>query len=283
MMNTAILISITLCLTLQNIAKKAYGKKAVNGTFTFSAASAFFAVLFFLCTSFSGFEFKFEFVPYSIGFAVSYAAATVCSVLAFFEGSLSLSSLIISYSLILPTLYGIIFLDEGVTPLFIIGIILLVVSLVLVNSEKKGEAKKITPKWLIYISIAFVGNGGCSIVQKMQQRAFDGRYRNEFMIIALVIVTLTMLLVAMMRERENLMGNIKCGAKWYSLCGLANGAVNLLVMICTLPAAILFPTISAGGVVATFLVSFLFYKEKFSKLQYIGVLLGLLSVVILSI
>lgn len=43
------------------------------------------------------------------------------------------------------------------------------------------------------------------------------------------------------------------------------------------------PLISAGGILVTFLVALAFYKEKFTKIQLIGYLCGVLSVVFLNL
>ena len=66
---------------------------------------------------------------------------------------------------------------------------------------------------------------------------------------------------------------------------MANGAVNLFVMLLTglLPTAILFPSISAGGMAITFAIAILFYKEKLSKVQILGYMFGIISVVLLNI
>jgi multidrug transporter EmrE-like cation transporter len=61
--------------------------------------------------------------------------------------------------------------------------------------------------------------------------------------------------------------------------------VNLLVMILSglMPVSLMFPIISAGGIVAIFVISLVFYKEKLSRLQIIGYILGTVSVVLLNI
>ena len=69
---------------------------------------------------------------------------------------------------------------------FFIGLGLLAISLFLVN--KKNDKCPITPKWLLFVFLSFTGNGLCSTFQKMQQIAFGGAYKNEFMIISLAIV-----------------------------------------------------------------------------------------------
>ena len=282
-MNAVLLISIILGVSAQNIIKKPYTQKnSGKGAFIFGALSSIAAMLFFVITS-GGFRWESGLVPYALGFALSYGTSTVFSVLATASGSLSLTALIISFSLMIPTFYGLIFLNDPVSVGLVPGLILLAASLVLINL--KSDSIKITPKWLLYVFLAFVGNGMCSTVQKMQQVAFDGAYKNEFMIIALLSVCVGLMTVSLFTEKNDIKLCIKNG--WYFAlpCGIMNGAVNLFVMLLSarMPVSLMFPLVSAGGIVITYFVSRFIYKEKLTKLQLIGFVLGTVSVVLLNI
>lgn len=283
MLIVVLLVAVILGRSGQNILKKAYTKKTgESGVFLSSTIVSISALIFFVVTS-NEFNFKWSIVPYSIAFALSYAAATSFNVFAISCGSLSLSSLISSYSLLMPTLYGLFFLKDPIGKWFLFGLILLIISLALIN--KKDENAGISFKWLVFVAIAFAGNGICSTVQMVQQRVFDGNYKNEFMIIALVIVAVTMSLITVIRERENIAINFKLGWHFSIMCGLLNGLSNLLVMFLanSMSTAILYPLISAGGLIVTYIVSRFFYKEELTRSQFVGFLLGILAVVFLNV
>lgn len=270
--------------TVQQAAKKSYNTKVPNGTFTFTAASILFALLVFVVTPGGKFNFSAEVIPYCILFAGAYSAASVGSFLAIITGPISITSLIIQYSLIIPTFYGIFFLDETVSSFFYVGIGLLLVSLLLVNLKSKKDDKKMTLKWGVFALLAFIGNGACSTVQKVQQMEMDGALKSEFMIISLLISFVVIGGAAIILERNGIGKKIKTGAHWYIICGLANGLVNLFVlMLAKYPASIVFPVISAGGIVATAIVGIFFYKEKLSVMQMIGMVLGTVSIVFLNL
>ena len=167
---------------------------------------------------------------------------------------------------------------------FIIGLALLFISLALINFEKKGTERKINAKWIFFVLIGFIGNGMCTVVQKIQQDAFSGGFKSEFMIMALAIVFTSFALIALFAERKQLAQSFK-GSKWFVLRGLFNGLVNLLVMVLSarMNVSIMFPFISAGGVILTFIISRLIYKEKFSSKQYMGFVLGVLAVITLNL
>ncbi len=284
----ALLTASVIGCTIQQIAKKAYNKKIAGGTFTFTAMSILFALVIFIISAGGKFNFNLEILPFALGFALSYGAASIGSFLAIGTGPLSITSMIVQYSLIIPTIYGLCTGDEA-SPFLYVGLGLLFISLFLVNIEKKGEEKKITLKWGIFALLAFFGNGLCSTVQKAQQDVFvteqnpDG-YKSEFMIIALIVSLVSIAIAALIFEKKGLGAKIKTGAHWYIICGLANGLVNLFViMLAKYEASIVFPVISAGGIVATALVGIFIYKEKLSVMQIIGMVLGTSSIVFLNL
>jgi drug/metabolite transporter (DMT)-like permease len=124
----------------------------------------------------------------------------------------------------------------------------------------------------------------CTVVQKMQQNASDGAYKNEFMIVALAIVTVIMLIMTIYKEKSGIKKYAKSGWHFALMCGVLNGVVNLFVMVLSgrIPVSLMFPLISAGGLIVTYIVSRFFYKEELTKTQFIGFVFGLAAVVFLN-
>lgn len=278
-----LLLVIPLTGCCQNISQKQYTlKHSSPNVILFSAITCLFALFFFLITSGFRLSFDLRLVPYALGFAVGYASAWVTTVLALKYGLMAISTLIISCSLIFPTVYGII-MGETVTFTIILGIVLLFSAMVLVNL-KFNEKGKFSIKWLLCVMVAFFGNGLCSIMQNMQKRALGDSYSHEFMIIALSAATLMLLAYAMVSSRRIAADFRECLP--YSVAnGVANAIANftMLTIIGNIPNTILYPTNSALGITATFLLAFFAYKERFSKPQYVGYALGLVSLVLLNL
>lgn len=282
-MNAILLISVIFGITVQNVAKKIYNKTSpAPGAYLFTTLSSLAAVIFFLLTS-KGLSFSASVLPYSIAFAAAYTTSLVGSTVAISCGPLSITSLIISFSLILPTLYGLIFLKDPISIGFFPAFALLILSLFLIN--KKEKEVKINAKWVVSVTLSFLGNGCCTIFQKMQQSAFEGSYKNEFMIVALAITTAFSLVMMLIKERKDLKKQPLPAYGTGVVCGLFNGAVNLFVMILTgrMVVSLMFPIISAGGIVATYFVSKLIYKETLTRPQLLGFLLGTVSVILFNI
>lgn len=158
---------------------------------------------------------------------------------------------------------------------------MLCLSLFLLNAKK--EKTKVNVKWVIFLVMAFVGNGMCSTIQKFQQLNSAGLYKNEFMIIALAISALTMFVVSFFAEKSK--SDLKLLVKYSVPNGLFNGAVNFLILVLTglIPNAILFPSVSAGGIALSCIMAILIYKEKLSLQQKIGYIIGTVSVILLNL
>lgn len=282
-----VLLGLELCAgAAQTVAGKVYTMKSENGNFFFySACIAFFAAVSFVFIALLGgsrIELKWDYVLYSIAFGTAYLLSTILYVYALSTGPLALTSLFINFSLIVPTLYGIIFLGDPISYYAYIGMALLVVSLILTNKRDKNE-KKANGKWVVFVIVATLANGICPVAQKMQQLKFDGAYKSEFMMVALLYVTVVMLICAFIK------GGIKKDMKnsliYGGIYGVSNAGVNYLVMVLgtLFPVAVLFPAISAGSIITTYIISRLIFKEKFTWVQNIGYAAGISSIVLLNL
>ena len=284
MINALMLCAVSFGIFAQNVLKKQYNLKTKGGgAFVFSAFSVLVACLFFVVSGGFRFSFTAGVLPYAIGFAAAYGSAVVASFLAIRTGPLSLTSLITSYSLIIPTFWGLLFLNEKVSVFFWVGFGLLMISLFLIRA-RSGE-KKFHPAWLVFITLAFVGNGMASAVQTSQQRAFDGAFKNELMIVALLMVAALLLPLSAIFEKKQFLPSVKKGWPLILICGLTNAAVNLLVMllVARMRAALMFPIISAAGILLTWGASRFVYKEILTRRQNLAMVFGIISVVLMNL
>ena len=279
-----LLVTIAASITAQNALKKQYNLHSKKpAPFFFSLMLSAVAMLFFILTSGFRLEFNSGIIVYSIGFALSYGAALIGTMQAIASGPLALTLLFSSYSLLIPTVHGLIALDEKLGIVGIIGLALLILSILLLNLKKDSE--KINLKWLVYMLLSFFGNGFCSLVQKLQQLRFDGAYKSEFMIMALLTVAVILFVAAFFAERSDISYTLRRGGYLMVLCGIANGAVNLFVMLLAtrMKASIMYPVISAGGIILTWGVSRFMYKEKLTLGQNLALVFGISAVVLMNL
>ena len=105
------------------------------------------------------------------------------------------------------------------------------------------------------------------------------------MIAALVIVTVALTVIALITEKKAVFECVKKGSAESVVCGAGNGLANYLVMVMAgrLPASVMYPIISAGGILGSLLVTVFLYREKLSKNQIAGIILGTLAIVFLNL
>lgn len=112
-----------------------------NGSVTFSAIATLFAFLFYFIVAGRP-EWSSAYLGYSILYAISCAVTGIMGHLAIMNGSLAITSLILAYSLVLPTLYGLVVLKEQAGCFQYAGIALLLVPLYLVRGTDEGMFNK---------------------------------------------------------------------------------------------------------------------------------------------
>lgn len=255
-----------------------------------SASFALFAVCFVV-----DFQFNPVTLLYSAVFAVCFTCATVFIFLAIKTGPLALSSLIVSFALVIPMLWGFIFWGSRGNAFIYAGFVAAAASLCLINinfKKKDGgrppeKAKnKVSVKWLCYVSASFLSNGFAVTVQRIHQNAFPGKFRAEFMLFAMLLAALFCLIFFLKNgrgaEKKYKMGELVLPAS----AGIANGLFNFLLIILatsSIGPAVLYPLIAAGAGIATYVMSVILFKERFTVSQNIGVAAGIAAIILLNL
>ncbi len=221
---------------------------------------------------------------------------TVCTI-GLMLGPIGLSTLIVSFSMIVVSLYGIVFLQEPLTWQLAVGIGMIAVSMVLLY-EKEPSGTKLSLPWAICVAIAFVANGACTITQKLHQIAFPGQFIHEFMIVgSLVCVAGSLLLAAGYRalagkkearavsERVPLRECFRRG--WAGMLGIGISCylVNFLLMVLNSrsAASFLFTTLSGLSILLSAALSRFVYHEPMSTRQRISFVIGLAAVILMNL
>lgn len=294
-------ITVTLILSLAaalvgSIAKKYYTDKeptGLSGDFVFNAVGCLTAAVILLCWGGFGTASVFTIVL-GVVFGAVTALQGITNIAALQVGPMSYTSVIISFSTLISALSGVMFFDESLGWAQIAGIALMLASFVLA-AKSDGDEKKANLKWLFLCLIAFVATGGIGVMQKVHQ---SSEYRNElnaFLIIAFISsAVLCAIFAALLKRRESRFADAKeKGNKskkqfWLLLgimiasgaCVAVNNKFNLYLSG-VMDSAVFFPIVNGGGLVLTTLAAVLLFKEKLSKKQWIGVVLGIASIVFL--
>lgn len=265
------------------ITKSVLRKTDGRGQFFFGFLKTVCAMLIYALTC-KSFTISWELMLYALLFATAYILAVVFMHHAVGCGPLSLTSLLISYHLIIPAFFGLFFLKDPLGVGLIPGLVLLIVSFFLSNYQK-GERERITFKWLVFVLLAILGNGMGAIVLKMQQIRFEGTCKQELMLLSMAIAAIPLLLFALQKERKDILAVTKVAWLPALLGGGVSGVASLLelALLGMMPLSIYYPTKAAGGIVVTYIAARLLYKEKLSRVQFAGFLIGIISIILLNI
>ena len=96
---------------------------------------------------------------------------------------------------------------------------------------------------------------------------------------------LFLILLALFTERKQMKQIIRHGWYYGASHGGSNGLCNYFVMVLTnsMNASLLFPLMTAGGVLLTSACSLLIFKERLTKIQCLGMTIGIMAVIFLNV
>jgi drug/metabolite transporter (DMT)-like permease len=267
--------------------KSTTGKKDAQMIYTFIVLLSSLIVWWIMYAI--NFSFDAKVLPYSVMFGLFLTIGTICNIFALKTGPIVLTSLIVQISTVMVAIWGLIFWNTAFTIKVISGIILVVVSLFLCLYSKKQEedakTQKITFKWLVFVMLAFVGNGGCLIVQKSQQMAFNNQHSNMLMAFAMVICIIAGTIALIKSDKVDVKPIVKKGGIFAYLVGVSNVLLNLFVLLLantTLSPSLIYPTLAVGSLIITTILSIFLFKERLKWWQWIGVAVGMIAVGLLS-
>lgn len=263
-------------------------------TFAFALVTVFLIGITSIKTTFQ--------VPWAL--VVCYAVCTLGSQIALMKavelGSVSISSLFYSCGFMLPTVFGSIYYNEEINALHIIGLVLIVVSFVC--SAKKEEGKKFNIGWLIAALGGLLFSGMVGIMQKLFTNDFKQYKLDNFLCVSFMIIILmsaAAMLVSWLWNRkknnekqaeEKTDSKVKTSflVKQYGFTvglGVVMGLVNKTNTFLSgvLPSVLVFPITNGGVILSTTLLSMLIFKEKLTLLQKIGLIIGILGIISITI
>lgn len=222
----------------------------------------------------------------AVFFASVSAGAQYFSLLALSCGPMSISVLFTYLGgMLIPTGYGIIFRNQKVSVVQVIGLVMMIVTVFL--GIQKGEDKKKSLKWFVYALSSLILWGLLGILQQIQQESEYSNEQNGFLFWSFVMMTVLFFLVSIIKgEKENDALNVVNPAILIVvLIGVFNGAVNLINLYLSghMASIVFFPIVNGGVIILAALAAVIIFKERLDKRQIIGMTIGLLSVILLGI
>lgn len=229
----------------------------------------------------SGFTLSFHMQTVLFGgiYGILLFVSLCCGYLALLSGNMAITSILVSYSVLIPVLFGGFFLKEPFGVLRIVGLILLFVSITTMNTAKQTQKTK--KHWGLYTLLTFIGNGFCSVVQKLHQTLYPKQFCTEFMTVAFVVILLLLLLFLLIGYGSFERGSYRFAAGAGACVGA--GYSLTLFLSAVFPAAVLFPTLAISGAILNCLTSKILFKEKLKPMQLLAIAIGVCSVICLQL
>ena len=277
MVNYILVLIATVLLAFEFAFSRKY--QTVEGTamaagLRFNMLTGLFTALIFFCLN----GFKLEFSPFSVLLvALAALCGTAYNVLSFRilkAGGMTLYSVFLMLGgMLLPYVYGVLFLNEPLTALRIVGVAVIGVAVVL---SCRGTYK-VSP-WVYGLCVVvFLLNGGVSIFSKIHQieTAQPVISTTAFVMYGGVgrFVFSSGALLAQGKKAE------KPKASFLWIMGIAaaaaaiSGASYLLQLTgaAALPATVLYPMVTGGSIIFSALSGRVFFREKLSVYQLVSI------------
>ena len=199
------------------------------------------------------------------------------------RSGVTVTSLSSKLSVVLPILAGVIIFSEKLNFVATTGIVLALVALVLVLERKKESGEKNNRSWLLPVCI-FFGTGTGDILMKITEQQNSGDDLG-FMIAFIYFVALVFGIIIVIWDITR--GKSKW--QWKSaLGGIGLGVINFFSTSSVYHAmrcfdnVVLFPIYNIGVVSLTALIGWLFFKEKLTLKNYIGLVIAVIAVVLIT-
>ena len=293
-MENGILLTVSLVAALGgSIFKKLYTNRdsRLSGSFAYTAVGCLVAAAVLFAWGGFGKASLFT-VLLGVLFGAVTALQGVTNMAALQVGPLSYTTVIISFSTLISALSGVLFFGESIGLWQIIGMVLMLASFALANGGENG-GKRANLRWLLLCVVAFLATGAIGVMQKIHQSSAFKEELNAFLVIAFgVSASLSGVVALLLRKKESGSEenrNDRGGMMLLFLlmlvsgvCVAANNKLNLYLSG-VIDSVIFFPVVNGGGLVLTTLASLIIFKERLRTKQWIGILLGIASVLCLCV
>ncbi len=225
-------------------------------------------------------------------FGLFFAMAVLFSAECYVCGPMSLTSVIVNSSVVIPVLYSCVVLKEGITFTQISGCILLLLTFFLSAFQKGKTADKgVNFKWLAFVFIAFASNGITAVIQKLYKMSAPQSDGNIFMSFAYLTAAVVLLIAFAVKKNEAKTVNavsknaLPIAVVLVLSAGLGSFIGNgvLMSLSTKVPAALLYPFVNGGLCVTVSAFSIIIFREKPNIKKIITILVGLSAIIVLNL
>jgi len=259
---------------------KGHSSPALTGSLF--AVASFFCLLFLIFTN-QPLSISAPVVLLAVAGGIGGAVAYFFFLSALKIGNYALTISIYTMTFLIPVVFSIIFWNRPFGPILALGILLIIIGIALISTAGSTQESKKTGlwlKWMLFLGAAFFLTG---IPQLSQAAAVRLSAINLWF-----YLFLTFLAGAVAFTIFFILKKIKLARKVFTFGALAAagsvaGNFFTLKALTRLPETVVFPVTLAAPVIGAVLISLLFFKEKIKPLGYLGIVIGLAGIILLTL
>ncbi len=256
-----------------------------------SALTFFGGAAYIILSVIRGIEFSSHIIIPAVLFGACFCLTSLCSAKCMAMGYMSLTSVIVNLSLILPVMFSWVVMRESVELTSVIGLLLIITTLVLSSMSANGGGGGNVKLWLLLVFIAFLCNGSTAIMQKQYKASYGEGDLILYMGISYIVASLIFAFVYILRNSK---ADIKFAEQLKKpsmlpalalVSGLGSFVGNLILgELCDkVNGGILYPCLNGGLCVIVSIASFVIFKEKLSKKKIAAICVGVSAIVLLNL
>ena len=230
-------------------------------------------------------DFSFASAGLGILFGILVLAQSYTFMWALEIGPFSYTTVIVSLATLIASVSGL-FFGESIDLFQYFGMGIMVFCIIF-STDRNNGTRKSSLKWLVIALVSCLTNGFVGIMQKIHQSTEYKAQSTAFLVSAFAFMTAASALLWLYERKKSGKDRFDPNAKQIAFA-LVSGATFAVPHIANLylagamPSAVFFPIINTGGLILTLIAATLLFKEKLSRLQWIGIALGLISSLFVS-
>ena len=286
LMATAVLFSVSGNMLLHKFGNRSF--RTPGDIFLFNAGiSCVWFVVLAIWSGLSGnFPVSVGSVVYGVIYGVILCLFLYFKTLAMSSGPVALTSLIGNCAFIIATWFGVVYADERVAPLQIVGMIVIVIALAMCVDPRKSS-QGLTLDWFFRCGAFFLAGGLLGIFNKVfGSSAYAGEINSMMLtasVVSAMLFTLSGFLINRVKHDEK-PKLYKESISYIVACGIV-GCIYIrlnLWLAGVIPSVIFFPVSNGANLILSTLSGQLLFGEKLNRIELIGIFVGLFAILLIG-
>lgn len=207
--------------------------------------------------------------------------------LAMNSGSVSITTLVGNFSLVISVLFCFAVWGETISLLDIAGLVLLMLGIILSTNKESSAAS--SHRWPLYLIFFLVFAAAVGISFKAFSKTGQSESAGDMMLVAALVMLINYVAICLLVKKRNTSYNSCKISKEFIIFALVSGVLscvyNRLNVFLTgaLNAIIFFPAFNGGVIMLSTVLSIVLLKEKLNLKTSIGILFGVAGICIIGI